>query len=494
MSQREPAENQRMFQDVSAYFPEEEWKLLQDWQKELCSNVMKEIHHALIALGPLIAATVCSLQSKEKSDLCPPYSQDPESKPRLHPSPGDTRSEPDGLFKEVDGVELHLHNPQDSRNKEGADGVSIGFPFLNADMCLRKEEPVSILIDDFGAGLGENSSVHSSGYEVVSFGIKNEAEFYHQDHKDRRRVKRNASPSGVEIINRKMKVEDSIKFSERTPPCKSSSATINITALHSANEDTNLRSQTWSECYQELAGTKSTPSESSFRSHFHFSLHTGDPRVRRSNAGDPNTQILDPGDPNVRRSDREDPNISRSYLEYPILRRSDLGDPNIQRSDLDNGYESNAICSPISNTQQAQRANACIGGNKGYSLKEAFHRHGKINSRAKPYTGTDCAKLVFSKSHLITPHKIDSAEKPHACTFCDKRFNRKYNLDDHVRIHTGERPYKCTKCDKTFIQKSHLNEHHRKHTLGSTVTASELEYRLTELETTQDTVNTEAGR
>ncbi|XP_069059142.1 zinc finger protein 777-like isoform X2 [Pleurodeles waltl] len=464
MSQQESEENQRMLQDSSTIFSEEEWKLLQDWQKELYRNVMKEIHQALLSLGPLIAATVCSLQTKEKSDVCPTYNQDPESKHRLHPSPDDTRAEPDGLFKEADGEELHPHTPQDSDSQEDGDSVSIGFPFLNADMCLRKEEPVSILIDDYGAEIRENSTDHTSGYEVVSFRVKKEDEFYLPDHKDRRRMKRTGSPSGVGNINRKMKMEDSIKFSERAPPCKSLSATMNTRVLHSANEDTNLRSQIWSECYQELRGTKPTPSESSFRNHVHFSLHTGDPRVRRSNSGDPNIQISDPGDPHMRSLDLGDSNISRSYLGDPLLRRSEPGDPNIWRSDTDNGYESNEIYSQVSNTQQTQRANACIGGSKGYSVKEAFHSNGKINSRAKHFTGTDCAKLVFSKSHLNTPHKIDSTEKPHACTFCDKRFNRKYNLDDHIRIHTGERPYKCTKCDKTFIQKSHLNEHHRKHT------------------------------
>ncbi|XP_069089574.1 zinc finger protein 471-like isoform X2 [Pleurodeles waltl] len=39
------------FQDVVVYFSEEEWKCLEEWQKELYRTVMEEIHTALISLG-----------------------------------------------------------------------------------------------------------------------------------------------------------------------------------------------------------------------------------------------------------------------------------------------------------------------------------------------------------------------------------------------------------------------------------------------------------
>ncbi|XP_078527238.1 zinc finger protein 10-like isoform X2 [Lissotriton helveticus] len=68
MSGRDLDETHGILHDASAYFSEEEWKLLNDWQKELYRNVMKEIHHALMSLGPLIATTVFSLRAKEKQE------------------------------------------------------------------------------------------------------------------------------------------------------------------------------------------------------------------------------------------------------------------------------------------------------------------------------------------------------------------------------------------------------------------------------------------
>lgn len=39
------------FHDVSACFSVEEWGALEDWQKELYKNVMREIHAALLSMG-----------------------------------------------------------------------------------------------------------------------------------------------------------------------------------------------------------------------------------------------------------------------------------------------------------------------------------------------------------------------------------------------------------------------------------------------------------
>ncbi|XP_078511867.1 uncharacterized protein LOC144770922 isoform X4 [Lissotriton helveticus] len=62
----QPAPGAVSFHDVSAYFSEDEWKHLKQWQKTLYRNVMKEIHQALVSLGPLIENTVISLSNKEK--------------------------------------------------------------------------------------------------------------------------------------------------------------------------------------------------------------------------------------------------------------------------------------------------------------------------------------------------------------------------------------------------------------------------------------------
>ncbi|XP_078507363.1 uncharacterized protein LOC144767884 [Lissotriton helveticus] len=62
-------------QEGSAYFSEEEWTLLQEWQTELYKKVTNEIQQALLSLGPLIASF--SWKTKDKARRSPGNQQDP---------------------------------------------------------------------------------------------------------------------------------------------------------------------------------------------------------------------------------------------------------------------------------------------------------------------------------------------------------------------------------------------------------------------------------
>ncbi|XP_069499024.1 uncharacterized protein [Ambystoma mexicanum] len=154
------------FQDAAVYFSEEEWKLLQDWQKELYRNVMNEIHQALISLGPLIATTICSLRAKEKEELYQLDSQHPNGRHRMDCSQTDTVTPPPPL----------------SGGRGRDDRLPTGLPFLSADLCLKKEEPGALFIDHLGAVTGESGTDCGSGYETIAFQIKDETDAYCMDH------------------------------------------------------------------------------------------------------------------------------------------------------------------------------------------------------------------------------------------------------------------------------------------------------------------------
>ncbi|XP_063807174.1 zinc finger protein 587B-like, partial [Pseudophryne corroboree] len=46
------------FTDVAASFTEEEWDVLEEWQRSLYGNVMREIHNVLLDLEPMPALLV----------------------------------------------------------------------------------------------------------------------------------------------------------------------------------------------------------------------------------------------------------------------------------------------------------------------------------------------------------------------------------------------------------------------------------------------------
>ncbi|XP_069507818.1 uncharacterized protein [Ambystoma mexicanum] len=132
MSNQSSDEAQVSFHCAATYFSDEEWKLLQEWQKELYRNVMKEIHQALLSLGPLITTTVFSLKAKER--LCPVDVQDSERGQRI------------------------CHSPTQN----------IGCQIPTKDSCLKTEEPSVGFMEDPVPEVGESSTNPDLAYPLVT--------------------------------------------------------------------------------------------------------------------------------------------------------------------------------------------------------------------------------------------------------------------------------------------------------------------------------------
>ncbi|KAJ1121727.1 hypothetical protein NDU88_000246 [Pleurodeles waltl] len=103
------------FCDVAAGFSDEEWTLLQRWQKELYHSVMKEIQQAFTSLGPLIANSVFSLRPNEQEDQ---DFQDIEIKSTITSVSRDVAAKSDLSFE----ANPYLKDPPDSVEKGNRDG------------------------------------------------------------------------------------------------------------------------------------------------------------------------------------------------------------------------------------------------------------------------------------------------------------------------------------------------------------------------------------
>ncbi|XP_069463069.1 zinc finger protein 282-like [Ambystoma mexicanum] len=415
-------EAQVTFQDASAYFSEEDWKLLHEWQKDLYRNVMKEIHQALISLGPLITTTVFALRAKEGQDIYAVENEDTERRNRINFPQSDRPASPDVLPRVKSEGNLYPNHLQDIEERESVDDLSEdkveGFSFIDTDVSFRKEEEqVPIFIDHLGVEVQETSTNPNLRHNFVSFHIKEEQETYCIDPQKDDHIGIFSSPTGQRNINRQRKGGESKQYNKKTSAtCKMSSEKRHTKLFESSHKGANSRGQVWLEGYQEMRAGKSAHCEIGLNNSEHYNFHQGRPKGR----------------------------IPKKYND---------NDGDLRTAGFPNGF---------SNTQQKHAQCTGTEFEKSYSLKRETIRHKAIHSAARQYACTVCEKSFFRKGHLITHYRTHTGEKPYACPFCPKRFNRKDNLNGHIRIHTGEKPYTCTECEKNFTSKSDLNQHRKR--------------------------------
>ncbi|XP_069093014.1 zinc finger protein 583-like isoform X3 [Pleurodeles waltl] len=390
--------NEVTFEDASAYFSKEEWTLLHEWQKALYRNVMKEIHQALISLGPLITTTVVSLRAKDKEEF---YSLNNKDCARSHHemtnSPSDTKTDPELLLRIRKKENLHLTKSLSSERKEITNGQGAvcptEIPFLGNNGCLRKEEePVSIFIDHLGEEIGESSTDPSAGHEVAasvfSFRIKDEEEACEMEHEDIKRNEGSSCSSDNESMERERKRRYFGKCTEEITSRKVQSRKGKMKVLQSSQNETNCKSHLWTGNKQELGEDQRAQQEGHFNNSAQSISHQRNPA-------------------------EDTPNNYNTYESHPDY--------------LKLTYRSE--------TQQNRTRYSCTQCMKSFSAKTSVTRHQRTHTGERPFQCTECDKSFIQNGDLIRHQRSHSGERPYHCLDCGKRFSQKGHLRSHQRRH-----------------------------------------------------------
>ncbi|XP_029441248.1 zinc finger protein 550-like [Rhinatrema bivittatum] len=143
------------FNDVAVYFSQEEWHLLDNWQKKLYRDVMKEIHGVLISLGYTIINPDVLFRIKDGDRLSKEGRRERihRGKDKLNIATGGCGFlNPDLLLRVGQRAE---QRPSDYRDlvetQNGKNPAEVAFPVITSILSLNvKEEPNSQAIDQAG--------------------------------------------------------------------------------------------------------------------------------------------------------------------------------------------------------------------------------------------------------------------------------------------------------------------------------------------------------
>nr|XP_042716873.1 zinc finger protein 282-like isoform X2 [Chrysemys picta bellii] len=111
-----------------------------------------------------------------------------------------------------------------------------------------------------------------------------------------------------------------------------------------------------------------------------------------------------------------------------------------------------------------QRPHACSEGGQSFKQQQNPIIRLRTHGKAKPHQCSQCGQSFLHRSRLTYHARIHTGERPYACAQCGKCYSRKEHLQNHQRLHTGERPFQCHECGKCYIRKEHLQYHQRVHT------------------------------